>query len=29
MLESLLPEGKFGNMDNSDVRLYGRSLSIC
>ena len=29
LLERLLPQGKFGNMDSSDARLCGRSLSIC
>jgi hypothetical protein len=29
LLERLLPQGKFGNMERSDTRLYGRSLSIC
>jgi len=29
MLERLLPQGKFGNMERSDTGLYGRSLSIC
>jgi hypothetical protein len=29
LLERLLPPGKFGNMDGSDVRRCGRSLSIC
>ena len=29
LVERLLPEGKFGNMDSSDARLCGRSLSIC
>jgi hypothetical protein len=29
LLERLLPQGKFGNMENSAARLCGRSLSIC
>jgi hypothetical protein len=29
LLERLLPQGKFGNMDSSDARLCDRSLSIC
>jgi hypothetical protein len=29
LLRRLLPQGKFGNMDGSDARLCGGSLSIC
>ena len=29
LLERLLPQGKFGNMENSDASVCGRSLSIC
>jgi len=29
LLERLLPQGKFGNMESSDARVCGRSLSIC
>jgi hypothetical protein len=29
LLERLLPQEKFGNMERSDTRLCGRSLSIC
>jgi len=29
LLERLLPQEKFGNMERSDTGLCGRSLSIC
>jgi len=29
LLQRLLPQGKFGNMDGSDARLCGGSLSTC
>ena len=29
LLERLLPQGKFGNMERSDSGLCGRSLFIC
>lgn len=28
LLERLLPQENFGNMDSSDARLYGRSLYV-
>jgi hypothetical protein len=29
LLERLLPQGKFGNMESGAASLCGRSLSIC
>ena len=29
LLERLLPQGKFGNMDRSHARLYDRSMCLC